>query len=669
MLVGLHARNARQQEAEDYQTFHAAKIELAKLFGYHPLSVYQRLQSENPGIKFLVRLGPGGSPGTVDEFVARHAPQIAQLQGTAELFEIHNEPNLPIEGGGYTADRARDFNAWYLEVLNRLRSQFPWAKFGFPGLYPILSAGAPDLSDLAWIQNCQEAVNRSDWLATHCYWWDEGTMMLGEIGMRFTRFHAMFPTKTIYITEFNNPRGRLDEIAQQYSRYYPALAQYPYLAGAVSFIVSSPDPNFQTMTWWNQTTRQLYPVVGAVGNIPRPIEYRPPSPPYAIDYQSHNTPAQMQAGQTISVSLNIKNSGGKTWLAEGVNQVRLGYHWYYPDLRPLPGHLWSDLRTALPHNIAPGQTIVLQASVGAPSAPGDYILKWDMVEEMVTWFAWQGVSTLDAAISAVGGPPPGQAQLNASHNNVASGADNLLYALDNNPATRWSTRATQFPGMWFKQDLGQTQMVGGLRLDVGASPGDYPRGYIVKVSQNGVDWDTVAEKAKNDRPLDVSFTPRPARYIYIEQTGFSWIYWWSIHQLIVSAESPPENIHLSASHNSVTSGADNLLQAIDGNSATRWSSFTPMVPGMWVEADLGDLQTLVGLGLDNAASPNDYPRGYHVQLSTNRSVWTTVAEQPQNNAPLDISFPPQQARYIRVEQTGWHSQWWWSIHQFIARKG
>ena len=55
---------------------------------------------------------------------------------------------------------------------------------------------------------------------------------------------------------------------------------------------------------------------------------------------------------------------------------------------------------------------------------------------------------------------------------------------------------------------------------------------------------------------------------------------------------------------------------------------------------------------DNTPSPDDYPRGYRVKVSTDRTHWTEVAANPNNSAPLDVTFAPRGVRYIRVEQTG-----------------
>jgi hypothetical protein len=308
-----------------------------------------------------------------------------------------------------------------------------------------------------------------------------------------------------------------------------------------------------------------------------------------------------------------------------------------------------------------------------------------MVEEMRTWFAWQGVPTLDVEIAVrkeqvdqPAEPPeapelpgelkppeaeipetPGRLSLKSSHANRQQGIDNLQQAIDGNPYTRWSTQQPQQPGMWLQIDLGEVRTVSQVRLDNEQSPADYPRGYVVKVSQNGRDWTTVAQNPLNDRPLNVTFSPREVRLIYIEQTGSDPGYWWSIHSIEVSSEV---KMSAQASHNNIWVGADNLAQALDGRPETRWSSRSLQAPGMWFELDLHETRTVSGLALDTAGSPDDYPRGYVVRLSTDGEGWVEVARQAQNDRALEVSFSPQATRYIRIEQTGRASDWWWSIH-------
>lgn len=276
--VGLHARNDVTFPPEDYKLIKEARIETLKTMSLTEVGVYKKLREENPHLEFIVRLwddtfGVGKHP-TPQEFVDKVAPYIKALQPYAVKFEIHNEPNHSerYEGWGPTNDDARDFREWYLEVLKRLRELFPWAKFGFPGLalnYPH--------RDLEWLRICREAVEQSDWLGCHCYW-QYDNMLSEDWGLRFKKYHEMFPEKIIEITEFGDSTPDLprEEMARKYVEYYQELYKYPYVASACAFLASSPDPTWANFTWRSETG-EFYPVVYAVGQMPRkpPMRFFP----------------------------------------------------------------------------------------------------------------------------------------------------------------------------------------------------------------------------------------------------------------------------------------------------------------------------------------------------------------------------------------------------------
>ncbi len=668
MLVGINGRNdfwQGQFTESDYRVIREAKIEMVKLMEYTKLNVLYRLRAEQPSIQFIVRLyEKDQKPGSPAEFVQQHAQSIEAFRPYGHRFEVLNEPNHPQEGWGPTLDQARAFNQWFLETLSLLKARHPWASFGFPALSPTMLPDDPHL-DLDWLEACRPAIEAADWLGVHCYWFDEHGVLHLAFGLRFTQYHQRFPNKTIHITEFNGgPQTQPWLRAQNYVNYYQEVAKYDYIASASAFIISSPDSQFQPLQWWHPQSGQLEPVAWQVGQIPRPLGPKPDDrPPYAVDYVSHNTPDTMVAGSTVTVQMTIRNMSRRVWPEAGTNMVRLSYHWYTADGQPLSPDLWTQNRSRLPFDVLPGHSATVYIILEAPRVAGNYILKWDMVEEFITWFAWQKVPTLDVPVQVKADPilpPPGQLKATASHNNVQQGYDNLQQSLDNNPHTRWSTVHPQRPGMWFQLDLGQVQTVTQIRLDNANSPMDYPRGYIVKVSPNGQNWETVAENSQNDKPVNVIFSARQVRFIRVEQTGHSDHWWWSIHTVQVSGQV---RVTAQASHNNVLSGADNVLQALDGNLQTRWSTRTFQRPGQWFEIDLNTTRTIKRLIVDSTGSPFDYPRGYIVRLSTDQRNWVEVARQASNTGSLDISFTPRSVRFIRIEQTGSADRWWWSIHR------
>jgi hypothetical protein len=67
--------------------------------------------------------------------------------------------------------------------------------------------------------------------------------------------------------------------------------------------------------------------------------------------------------------------------------VRLGFKLYDEGGRLVRDDLE---RASLPGDVAPGEEVELEASIRAPTAPGRYLLKYDLVNEWRTWFEAAG---------------------------------------------------------------------------------------------------------------------------------------------------------------------------------------------------------------------------------------------------------------------------------------
>jgi sialate O-acetylesterase len=106
-------------------------------------------------------------------------------------------------------------------------------------------------------------------------------------------------------------------------------------------------------------------------------------------------------------------------------------------------------------------------------------------------------------------------------------------AIDGNINTRWSTGAAQSNGQWFQVDMGSPKSFFRIVLDAGASSGDYPQGYQVNVSNDGINWGSpVAAGTGSSAVTAINFPVQTARYIRVTQTGSS-SGWWSIHEFYV----------------------------------------------------------------------------------------------------------------------------------------
>jgi hypothetical protein len=129
----------------------------------------------------------------------------------------------------------------------------------------------------------------------------------------------------------------------------------------------------------------------------------PPPPPPAqtnnAQFVSQNPqlPSSMAPGQKETVSIIMKNTGTTTWTKAA------GYK--LDSQNPRDNLTWGVARSELgsSDSIAPNQTKTFVLSVTAPTAPGSYNFKWQMLKEGMEWF---GDASQNISISIATTPLP-----------------------------------------------------------------------------------------------------------------------------------------------------------------------------------------------------------------------------------------------------------------------
>ncbi|WP_051348385.1 discoidin domain-containing protein [Peribacillus kribbensis] len=131
------------------------------------------------------------------------------------------------------------------------------------------------------------------------------------------------------------------------------------------------------------------------------------------------------------------------------------------------------------------------------------------------------------------------------------------------------------------------------------------------------------------------------------------------------AESVLDRTGWKASTNVTTSSGDPNA-VLDGNSNTRWSAGQAMKAGQSLTIDMQSAKSFNRIVMDSAGSTNDYARGYEVYVSNDGVNWGfPAAAGTGSGAKVIVDFPQQNARYIKVVQTGSASSWW-SIAEFTV---
>ena len=119
--------------------------------------------------------------------------------------------------------------------------------------------------------------------------------------------------------------------------------------------------------------------------------------PYSATYNTTAVPAALPAGGTTPVTVKVTNTSQSAWTSTGTNAFKLGYHWVNASTGAVV--VYEDWqRGLLGTDLGAGASQDVTIGVKAPSAPGSYTLKFDLVREWITWFSGQGVATKDVAV-------------------------------------------------------------------------------------------------------------------------------------------------------------------------------------------------------------------------------------------------------------------------------
>lgn len=133
------------------------------------------------------------------------------------------------------------------------------------------------------------------------------------------------------------------------------------------------------------------------------IEFAPLIPPdtYGFAFATDNTPAQMAAGSSATVSLVLKNTSNFLWKAQGPKAVQLIYRWL-----DRQGHVISTSQpTVLAQDLAVNAAEPAQVNVQVPTQPGTYTLQWDLVQGTQV-FSQKGAQLKNDSVTVTSPPRP-----------------------------------------------------------------------------------------------------------------------------------------------------------------------------------------------------------------------------------------------------------------------
>ncbi len=274
-LIGLHGRSNGELQGVDYDIVRTARVEAVKLTSHATPATVKLLKAINPNMFILVRplvafntnnVPRRVSPQEFFDWTILDLDRLLAYDSSIRYVEIHNEPNITIEGWGGSWNDGREFGTWFLDVLGRYRRRYPGLQFGFPGLSPgPTSTAAGRMSANTFLAQSAFAAQQADWIGLHAYWVNERELSDGSVGLSFTEYRRLFPEKLLFITEFGNPNQSKAVVAEQYARYYGLLRKVPGLGGAFAYVVSTSDAIESPRWGWRTESGLDVGIAGAVG--------------------------------------------------------------------------------------------------------------------------------------------------------------------------------------------------------------------------------------------------------------------------------------------------------------------------------------------------------------------------------------------------------------------
>jgi len=110
----------------------------------------------------------------------------------------------------------------------------------------------------------------------------------------------------------------------------------------------------------------------------------------AADLRLDGLPGRASPGEILDVTVTVTNTGDTLWLHKPSRHggfIRLGVQLLLPDGFMREPNFASIY---LPADVQPGETVAWTARLNAPAVPGRYLLRFDLVDELISWFQDRG---------------------------------------------------------------------------------------------------------------------------------------------------------------------------------------------------------------------------------------------------------------------------------------
>lgn len=270
--IGLHASadpGDLHGGTAEFVEFKTMKPDVIKVLSAHSASAIERLAADQKSIgngpQWIIRAFLSGWDRIVSSqnFVNWTYPDVQRAIDTLVpkyttldkvWVELHNEPNLVIEGWKTNWQNGAEFGSWLLSVISLYRKALPGVKLVYPGLSPGGDVPGVRYDSGRFRQESLLSATICDGVGLHCYWVSQADMAntLADVDT----YHAKFPGKPLWVTEASRKRPSPqdaaptpEQMAVDYVKFHQELRRRPQVQGVTYFVASASNPEFGPESW------------------------------------------------------------------------------------------------------------------------------------------------------------------------------------------------------------------------------------------------------------------------------------------------------------------------------------------------------------------------------------------------------------------------------------
>ncbi|KAA9381318.1 coagulation factor 5/8 type domain-containing protein [Microbispora cellulosiformans] len=236
-------------------------------------------------------------------------------------------------------------------------------------------------------------------------------------------------------------------------------------------------------------------------------------------------------------------------------------------------------------------------------------------------------------------------------------------AVDGNTGTRWSS-AFGDP-QWLQVDLGGAATLSQVTLNWEAA---YATSFKIQLSADATTWTDLYSTTTGTGGTQTLDVTGSGRYVRLYGTTRATAYGYSLWEFQVYGTTTGTacgTADAAQGRPATASSAENTATpasaAVDGNSATRWSSAA--ADPQWLQVDLGSVKTICKVVLAWEAA---YATAFRIQVSDNASTWTDLYSTTTGTGGTQTLNVTGDGRYVRMYGTTRATAYGYSLWSFTV---